>query len=276
MTSIYKFFRLNIILLILRAVSLLFPKTRIIQVAIAEVKHVLMQVSMKKQYKKSEKINYKNLYYHRSPMPNKYFFDKYYKEALTNFKIRGVPQNIQSREINQLDYILNSKKNFNFENKKILNFGAGHGGFSILTSFLGAHITEIDSTDHGTRRLNHNINRFSDFSNIQDKKFDLIYASHTLEHVTDISSVLQMFKKASHDNTFYLFEVPNGKLDLKNDNVFHTYFFCKEFFEKIFFQNKKRNDHFLNIAYTQDDGDFVEKETTNLVIWTNHSLNTDF
>lgn len=275
MKNIYRFFYLNIILLVFRTISLIFTKKKIIQVAIAEAKHSLMLLSMRKQYKKSKKINYKNLYYHRSPMPDKHFFDKYYKEALSNFKIRGIPQNIQSREINQLDYILNSKKNFNFKNKKILNFGAGHGGFSILTSFLGAYIVEIDFVDHGTRRLNHNIERFSDFSNTQDK-FDLIYASHTLEHLTDILSVLKIFKKLSHDNTSYLFEVPNGKLDLKNDNVFHTYFFYKEFFEKIFFQNKKQNHHFFNIAYTQSDGYIAEKESTNLVIWTNHSLNTDF
>ena len=40
---------------------------------------------------------------------------------------------------------------------KILNFGAGHGGFSILTSFLGAHVTEIDTTDYDAKCFNHNI-----------------------------------------------------------------------------------------------------------------------
>ena len=94
---------------------------------------------------------------------------------------------------------------------KILNFGAGHGGFSILTSFLGAHVTEIDTTDYDAKCFNHNITRFSDFSEIKEKKFDLIYASHTLEHVTDVLAVIKMFKKVSHDNTFYYFEFQNGK-----------------------------------------------------------------
>ena len=85
-----------------------------------------------------------------------------------------------------------------------------------------------------------------------------------------------MFKKVSHDNTFYYFEVPNGNLDLKNDNVFHTHFFFKEFFEKIFFQSENRSDHFLNIVYKERNGKFVNKESDDLVTLTNHSLNTNF
>ena len=276
MKYIYNIFRLNIKLLIISAVSLVLPHSRMIQVSKAGIKNLLMHASMQKKYKKSKKVNYKNLYYHRSPMPSQSFFEKYYKEAYSYYKIRDVPQNVSAREINQLDHILNSEKNFNFKNKKILNFGAGHGGFSILTSFLGAHVTEIDTTEYGDKCFNRNIIRFSDFSNVQDKKFDLIYASHTLEHVTDIPFVLKMFKKVSHDNTFYYFEVPNGKVDMKNNNVFHTHFFFKEFFEKIFFQNENRSDHFLNIIYKERNGIFVDKESDDLVTWTNHSLNKDF
>ena len=276
MKYIYNIFRLNIKLLIISAVSLVLPHSRMIQVSKAGIKNLLMHASMQKKYKKSKKVNYKNLYYHRSPMPSQSFFEKYYKEAYSYYKIRDVPQNVSAREINQLDHILNSEKNFNFKNKKILNFGAGHGGFSILTSFLGPHVTEIDTTEYGDKCFNRNIIRFSDFSNVQDKKFDLIYASHTLEHVTDIPFVLKMFKKVSHDNTFYYFEVPNGKVDMKNNNVFHTHFFFKEFFEKIFFQNENRSDHFLNIIYKERNGIFVDKESDDLVTWTNHSLNKDF
>jgi len=276
MKKIYNIFRLNIKLFILGAASLIFPQSRSIQRGKAAIKFLLMHVTMSKKYEKSKKINYKNLFYHRSPMPSQSFLEKYYKEGNSYFKIRDVPQNVSSREINQLDHILNSKKNFDFKNKEILNFGAGHGGFSILTSFLGAHVTEIDVTNYGAKVFDRNITSFYDLSEVQDKKFDLIYASHTLEHVTDISSVLQMLKKVSHDNTFYYFEVPNGKLDLEKDNVFHTHFYFKEFFEKIFFQIKNRSDHFLNIEYRESGSKIVDKESDNLVTLTNHSLNTDF
>ncbi len=141
MRNIYNTFRLNTKLLILNITSLILPKSRMIQVAKAGIKNLLMHASMQKEYKKTKKVNYKNLYYHRSPMPNKSFFDKYYKRAYSYFKLRDVPQNISTREIIQLEYILKSQKNINFKNMKILNFGAGHGGFSILTSFLGAHVT---------------------------------------------------------------------------------------------------------------------------------------
>ena len=276
MKNLYNISRLNIKLLILSVASLISPRSKMILVAKASIKNLLMHVSMQKNYKKSKKINYKNLFYHRSPMPSQSFLEKHYKEGYSYYKIRDKPQNVSVREINQLDHILNSKKNFNFKDKEILNFGAGHGGFSILTSFLGARVTEIDTTDYDSKCFNRNITRFSDFLNVQDKKFDLIYASHTLEHLTDMPSVLQMFKKISHDNTFYYFETPNGKLDVNKENVFHTYFYFKEFFEKIFFQKENRSDHFLNIVYKERDGKIVDKESDDLVTFTNHSLNTDF
>lgn len=272
----YNILRLNIKLFILNLISLILSKSRMINVATAEIKNLLMHVSMQKKYKKTKKTNYKNLFYYRSPMPSQSFFEKYYKKAYLYAKIRGVNQIVSTREINQLDFILNSKKNFNFKNKKILNFGAGHGGFSILASFLGANITEIDTTNYELKYFNKNIIRFSDFSNVQDKEFDLIYASHTLEHVTDISFVLKMFKKLSHNNTFYFFEVPNGKLDLNSGNVFHNYFFFKKFFEKIFFQSQNRSDHFVNILHKKRDGKFVEEDADDLVVFTNHTLNSDF
>ncbi len=110
MKNIYNIFRLNIKLFILSAASLIFPQSRSLQGGKATIKTLLMHVFMSKKYIKSKKINYKNLFYHRSPMPSQSFFEKHYKEGYSYFKIRGVPQNVSGREINQLDYILNSKK----------------------------------------------------------------------------------------------------------------------------------------------------------------------
>ena len=141
---------------------------------------------------------------------------------------------------------------------------------------LGARVTEIDHRGSDKNFYAGNITHLQDLSNIQDKKFDLIYASHSLEHITDISFVIKMFKKISHDNTFYYFEVPNGKLELERISFPHTYFFLKEFFEKIFSQEKNRDDHFLNIVYRGEDSKIDDKESNHLVIWTNHSLNTGF
>jgi len=218
-------------------------------------------------------------------MPSKSFLDKYYRDIFLDYRKAysssscccniAMSSKITGREMNQLDYILNSKKDFDFKNKKVLNFGGGEGGFSFLSSALGARVTEIEYKGSDKNYYDGSISHFEDLSNVQDKKFDLIYASHSLEHITDISSILKMLKKISHDNTFYYFEVPNGKLDLEDSNYLHTYFFLKEFFEKIFLK-KNRNDHFLNIVYKKRDSKIYDKEPDDLVIWTNHSLNTDF
>ena len=272
----YNIFRLYIKFFILNIISLFSPKSSLLQDKKAEIKYELNTIPVIKVFKKSKKKNYKDLFYYLSPMPSISFLDKYYKYTYLNFRKAYISSKITAREINQLDYILNSKKNFDFKNKEVLNFGIGEGGFSFLASVLGARVTEIDYKGSDKNYYDGNISSFEDLSNVQDKKFDLIYASHSLEHITDISFILKILKKISHDNTFYYFEVPNGKLELEYLSFPHTYFFFKKFFEKIFFQKKNRDDHFLNIVYRKRDSKIDDKESDDLVIWTNHSLNTDF
>ena len=89
-------------------------------------------------------------------------------------------------------------------------------------------------------------------------KFDLIYGSHSLEHVSDIRKILKLFKKISDENTIFFFEVPNSfsKEELKIEPP-HTYYFKREFFFNHF-RNANFCKTFKNyIALNDDSGDVI-------------------
>ena len=53
-----------------------------------------------------------------------------------------------------------------------------------------------------------------------DKKFDIIIATHCLEHLTNLK-IFNFFKKISHNKTFLFIEVPN--------NIFNKTFFDRPY-----------------------------------------------
>ena len=81
-----------------------------------------------------------------------------------------------------------------------------------------------------------------DFNNVEDNSIDLIYASHSLEHVSDIDTVINQFKKVASPNCKVFFEVPNAdylECGSQNNRVDepHTYYFSYKYFEKILSKN---------------------------------------
>ena len=65
--------------------------------------------------------------------------------------------------------------------------------------------------------------------------YDLIYSSHSLEHVQNIFETVKKFKEISHDKTIFFFEVPNCfKKEYQKIHMPHTYYFTKNFFDKCF------------------------------------------
>ena len=68
---------------------------------------------------------------------------------------------------------------------------------------------------------------FNDLSEL-NIKFDLIYGSHSIEHVQDIKKTFKQFKRLSHNTIF--FEVPNchqnkSKYDPPRHLLFQSRFF---------------------------------------------------
>lgn len=68
---------------------------------------------------------------------------------------------------------------------KALNFGSGHGGMSYLLVAAGFEVTNVDLFDAEVPETVH----VKSLEEVEET-FDLIYASHSIEHVTDIRETM--------------------------------------------------------------------------------------
>ena len=191
------------------------------------LKNTLDKFFLKSKLKYSE-----NGYYYLSPMPTKNFLDEYYEKTYwqarsdLNFPVR-------LRDIEHFRLITNFYKEFNSSSKKILNFGAGHGGISFLFH-SASH--DVYNYDYGSTQKNFSQDRWHEINSLDNfnHKFDLIYASHSLEHVQDLFLILEKFKEISHSDTIFFFEVPNHFFNNKDIHPPHTYYFTRIFFFNTF------------------------------------------
>lgn len=177
-------------------------------------------------YKSKLEYN-KTGFYYLNPMPSSDFLNEYYEKTYWQTRT-DINFPVRLRDIEHYNKIINNYKSFNLSSKKILNFGSGHGGVSYL--FHAAN-HQIYNYDFGSTKKNLFKDRWNNIQTLEniDFKFDLIYGSHSLEHVQDIKQALENFKKFSKTETIYFFEVPNGY----NQKVIqppHTYYFTRQFF----------------------------------------------
>jgi 2-polyprenyl-3-methyl-5-hydroxy-6-metoxy-1,4-benzoquinol methylase len=260
---------------ILRILNFFYNSTTVRQ-ALYNFKLNLIKKKFRQEHKIKTLKKYKDYFYFFHPM----FTDHDVKEFYSNtyFKLRKLsPVNISTREISQISHI---KKNYDFKNKKVLNYGSGKGGFSYLCKLLGAKVSEIDLKTKNENSLDEGITHHNNINELKGEKFDLIYASHSLEHVTDIRKTLKEFEEISKEDTFFFFEIPEGETDIelrkKSGNFFpHLFYFNKNFFKNIFL--KRNEDDFLEIYDNENFHKYstAEHKFNKMVIWTNYKINSD-
>ncbi len=257
--------------------KLLFSKSSIINQAHESVQMALTTHKEIKKFKDLSIKNYQDLFYHFSPIPGENEIKNFYKN-LYSISRKNTEFKISDREFSQILFL---KKKYNFQNKKILNFGSGKSGFSYLCKLMGATVTEVDLKNKEDTYFDKDIFFTNDLTILSDKKFDLIYASHSLEHTTKLKETLEVFSKLSHTDTHYFIEVPEGNHDLQNikrraRKIDHIFYFQKKFFEKIF-DNQNKTDSFLNLFDNENLKNFSERhDKNNLILWTNKKLNLEF
>jgi len=187
-------------------------------------------------------------FYQLDPMPSKEFLSKYYLD--TYWQSRTDKQYpIRLRDIEHYKLLKKIFPEFDKTPKNILNFGAGHGGLSFFLHTAKHHIYNYEPG--GIKQ--YFSNRWESVEKLDQVKikFDLIYGSHTLEHVQNIEETLKLFNKISHDKTIFFFEVPNcfNKVNQKVEPP-HTYYFTRKFF----------NNFFLNCEYCKTFKNYLEQE----------------
>ena len=74
---------------------------------------------------------------------------------------------------------------------------------------------------------------------VDEKGFDLIYGSHSLEHVLDLDKTMKIFDKILKPGGLIFMEVPNCHQDCKSgypDDKLdppHTYYFTRKYFDSL-------------------------------------------
>ena len=102
----------------------------------------------------------------------------------------------------------NKLKKF-LKNKKVLDFGCGAGGFIELASSIsdafGIEKNKI-MTDYIKSK---NLKVYSDISEVENQKFDVITMFHVLEHIKNPQNILDELKNILNKNGKIIIEVPN-------------------------------------------------------------------
>lgn len=115
-----------------------------------------------------------------------------------------------------------------------VNFGSGHGGCSFLFRAVGFQVWNVDPARHESGMFQH-------AEGIQDIKedFDLVYASHSLEHVVNPVEVVRDLISGLSPGGFFYAEVPNAR---RADEMTesqppmhppHTVYYTTDFFRQL-------------------------------------------
>jgi len=230
------------------------------------VKSILYRIGIKIEYlprkvtinlEKSRKIFLnRNLKYNLKgywlvdPMPTKDELDEYYKLSYWD-SFNPLNYGLAHRDLRHYYLLKKFSPHFDETKKKILNFGAGHGGISIILNIIGHEVTNIDSLNV-MNLFEKNWKSLNSLEYIKDEKFDLIYGSHSLEHVQNIENFNEKINEMAKIDTIFFWEVPNGAHSNCGPNehridVPHTYYFKKEYF-----MNNYKNILFLNTYDSKD------------------------
>lgn len=171
-------------------------------------------------------------FWHVNPMPRQDELSCYYKN--TYWQHLGKVEGVFERDIDHYLLLRKIIPDFFSAKRTFLNFGAGHGGLSHLLWLENHRVINVEPSN---LTLNYPEN-WMVYQNIDqvNERVDLIYGSHSLEHVQDIDRFEYMVQKILKSDGYVFWEVPNADVDLNggcNGKIHppHTYYFTKKYFE---------------------------------------------
>ena len=246
----------NISLSILAIIN--FALIRLIGIMISKPNIVSSNKNAKKIFKnRSLKDSYEG-YFYVDPMPSEAELKIYYSNIYWNSRF-GKNQGARLRDLVHYNLLTTCiPEFFKNTNKLVVNFGAGHGGISHLFWLNGFKVINIEPSKI-PESYSSRWKSFADLSEIKEGTVDLIYGSHSLEHVQNIDTFKKEMKRILSPEAYLFFEVPNAKCPLDGAmnnriDIPHTYYFSTVFFDKWF------RKVVLNRAFNQShDYGIIEK-----------------
>lgn len=205
-----------------------------------------------------------NEYWKIDPMPNKIQLEKYYQDNYWQNYRSNPGELIRSRDLEHFLLIVNHPE-FSHGKKTFLNFGSGTGGgISHLMYILGNNIINIEpgpmvnpynlSPDYKHKKALRELP--------SDLKVDFFYASHSLEHVAELTEIEEFIKSKVKLGGYIFFEVPNALVELagllknKVDGP-HTYYFTRKYFENLGLKVLFNSTYSNGIEMKSDEGEVI-------------------
>lgn len=224
-------------LLGLLAVSINIFLTRAMGVRIVKSNSIAGNPTARKVFSKCS-LSYSNDgYYFLNPMPSVDDLNAYYSSLYWGSRA-GKNYGVSTRDIVHFEILKEYVSDILVEGRVFMNFGAGHGGISNLCWLEGMEIVNVEPSLL-PQFYKERWNTLKDIRNVKNNSVDLMYGSHSLEHVQNIDAFKAEVMRVLKPGGFVFWEVPNaecpsngaqrGKVDIP-----HTYYFEKTFFDKWF------------------------------------------
>ena len=181
-----------------------------------------------------------NGYWVVDPMPSVTKLNEFYETSY--WATRDDRQTwLRHRDLSHFDQLNPYIRSLVDQNNKPLaaNFGAGHGGISFLLRALGFSVTHIDPYPGDM-----SIFQYAPSLESIGSKVDLIYGSHSFEHVTDVEATFSQVVNSLNKGGILFVEVPNAlspyysSIEANNVRVPliqppHTVYFTESYFRNL-------------------------------------------
>lgn len=184
-------------------------------------------------WKFSRTLKREDGYWRLHPMPDSAQLEEYYSTSYwSSFRGTATPPLLSMRDIEHYEVL--TCGNWMPIGGQFVNFGAGHGGVSFLALARDMQVINVDpfAAPHLEAAGATLVSELP-----RDGRADLIYASHSLEHVSDVDSVMANFATSLKKNGIIFLEVPDlSKCWPESEPSFeepHTYYFSRYFFETV-------------------------------------------
>ena len=196
-------------------------------------------------------------YFYLDPMPTEAQLAEYYSSLYWGSR-DGKDYGASVRDLVHYDLLRTYAAEEMTAGKVFLNFGAGHGGISNLCWFVGMDVVNVEPS--GVPGFyEQRWTTYQSISEVESDSVDVVYGSHSLEHVQDIGRFKKEVERVLKSKGLLFWEVPNadapwngaqkGKVDIP-----HTYYFKADFFNKWF------TETILCKGYVQTHGfDVIER-----------------
>jgi SAM-dependent methyltransferase len=227
-------------------------------------------------------------YWEMHPMPSIMQLEKFYSEIYWLNNKYYKEHLLIARDLEHFNFLENKISDKMHSGSVFMNYGAGHGGISYLAAARNLQVINIEPSGVFSGALNN----FKNFLNLEEyinsknnfKKIDIVYSSHTLEHLTDpilfFKDILRLIDKDGK----VVIEVPNCRRSNPGDSYFeggcdgktsgsHTLYFTKDFFNKMnaktyFFSGDYDSGEYFEVMH-EDDAECMRVivNAENIVNW---------